>query len=78
MAIKVNFNVKNLIPDKTILGEAIVTGIFASLILFLVDFFGIQKVMDIIPEGFELFVLVLVAVYVKHLISVHLNGKEVV
>lgn len=78
MAIKISINPKNLIPSKTILIEGIFIGITASVVLFLSNFFGLQKVLEFIPEGFEVFTLVFVAVYLKHLFVVKFRGREVI
>ncbi len=74
----IKFNKENLIPSKVILGEAISVGILATLILFLFDFFGFQRILDFIPKGFEVLVLIIVSVYVKHLITFRLGGKELI
>ena len=66
----INFNIKRLKPNKAIIKEAILTGIVASLVLFLLNFIGIMFLFDWIPKGFEVFVLVFFATYLKHLFDV--------
>ena len=78
MAIKINFEANNIIPSKLIVGEAISVGILAVTISFLLDFFGLQMVLNWVPKGWEVLVLVVLSVYVKHLISVRFRGKEVI
>lgn len=68
----INFNLKNLKPNKIVIKEAVVTGLIASLVLFILNFFGIMALFNWIPEGFEVFVLVFGAVYLKHLFKVNL------
>ncbi len=66
----INFNIKNLKPNKVVIKEAVITGIVASLVLFLLNFIGIMFLFQWIPKGFEVFVLVFVAVWLKHLFDV--------
>lgn len=75
---KINFEGKNVIPSATIIGEAFSVGILAVLISFLLDFFGLQAVLNIVPKGWEVLVVVVLSVYIKHLISVKTNGREVI
>ena len=63
----INFNKNNLMPKKEIVKEAIMTGIFAAIVYFVLNFFGI--VLDV-SKGIEVFIIVLLAVYIKHLIEV--------
>ena len=66
----INWNLKNLKPNKIVIKEAIITGIVASLVLFILNFFGIMFLFQWIPKGFEVFFLVFVAVWLKHLFDV--------
>ena len=66
----INWNLKNLKPNKTTIKEAVITGLIASLVLFLLNFIGIMAFFNWIPKGFEVFVLVFVAVWLKHLFDV--------
>ena len=78
MAIKINFESNNLIPSKMILGEAITIGIIAVLISFLLDFFGLQIILNWVPKGWEVLILIILSVYVKHLLIIRWKGKEVI
>ncbi len=74
----INFEPKNLVPSKMIIGEAIGIGIVAVGISFLLDFFGLQAILNWVPKGWEVLILVILSVYVKHLIIVRWKGKEVI
>lgn len=76
--INIKVNKANLIPSRIIFGEGIISGIIASGILFFLNFFGIMSLFNWIPKGFEVFALVFVAIYIKHLFSVKLGGKEII
>lgn len=70
---RLSFNKNNIFPDKDILVEALMVGILTTLIFFLIDFFTWD--ISFIPKGWEVFAIVLLAVYVKHLIIIRMNGR---
>ena len=76
--IKINFEPKNLIPSKTIIGEAVSIGIIAVGISFLLNFFGLQIILNWVPKGWEVLILVILSVYLKHLLIIRWKGKEVI
>ncbi len=76
--IKINFESNNLIPSRMIIGEAVSVGIIAVAISFLLDFFGLQAILNWVPKGWEVLILVVLSVYVKHLIVVKWKGREVI
>ena len=76
--IKINFKPENLIPSKMIIGEAISVGIIAVAISFLLNFFGFQWILNWVPQGWSVLLLVSLSVYVKHLLVVRWKGKEVI
>jgi len=69
----IKFNKDNLIPKQDIVVEALLAGLLTTLIFFLIDFFGFN--ISFIPKGFEVFAVVMVAIYVKHLIIIRIGGK---
>jgi len=76
--IKINFVGKNLIPNGTIIGEAVSVGLLSVGIYFLLNFFGLQAVLNWVPKGWEVLILVALSVYIKHLIAVRWKGREVI
>lgn len=65
----INFNRRNLMPRKEVVKEAIMTGIFAAIVYFLFNFFGIT--LDV-SKGIEVFIIVLLAVWIKNLIDIRI------
>lgn len=76
--IKINFEAKNLIPSGTILGEALSVGILAVIISFLLEFFGLQAILNWVPKGWEVLILIILSIYIKHLFIIKFKGKEVI
>lgn len=67
--LKFSFNKDGIIPDWKILRDALTTGITATVIVFLIDFFGLKPFFDWIPQGWELFFIVFASAYLSNLIK---------
>ena len=76
--IKINFEPKNILPNRLIIGEAISVGLLSVGIYFLLNFFGLQGILNWVPKGFEVLIVVAFSVYIKHLIAVRWKGREVI
>ena len=69
----IKFNKKNVMPNSEIAIEALLAGILTTLIFFLIDFFSVD--ISLIPKGFEVFFVVVLAIYIKHLLIINIGGK---
>ena len=78
MSIKINLELKNLVPNFDTLFAAFLIALVASIVLFLINFFGLEPFFDFIPKAFELFAIIFISVYLKKLIVVKFRGREVI
>ncbi len=66
----INWNLKNLKPNKKTIKEAVITGFIASLVVFILNFFGLIEFFKWIPDGFELFAIVFASVWIRKVFEV--------
>jgi hypothetical protein len=69
---------KDIVPDVKVITKAVLTGITASIVLFVINFFGLSSFFEFIPDGFETFALVFAATYLAHIFIIKHNGREVI
>jgi len=51
-------------------------GTFATLTEFLLEFFGLNFILDFVPTGYRLFVVVFISVIISRKIVIKIRGKE--
>ena len=76
--IKINLELKNSIPNMDTLFAALLIALVASIVFFLINFFGLKTFFDFIPDGFEIFAIVFASVYIRKLIVVKFRGREII
>ena len=64
--------------DKQTLLLALWTGILVTLIQFLLNFFGLNFILDFVPVGFRLLIIVFVSIIISRKVIVRFRGKEVI
>jgi len=77
MAINLKFNKKNLIPTKKFFVDAILIGVSVSLTKFILEFFGFYGLIAGFPDGVQLFIIIILAIYLKRLFDVVILGKDI-
>ena len=77
MAISIGIGSKGILNrDTLILGLWI--GSFVILTEFLLEFFGLNFILDFVPDGFRILVIVLISVIISRKVVVKFRGREVV
>jgi len=56
--------------DRAIVVDALLVGLFAVFVAFLIDFFGFNFLISFLPDGFELLSIVAISVYLKSLFNI--------
>ena len=77
MVISIGIGSKGILNrDTLILGLWI--GSFVILTEFLLEFFGLNFILDFVPDGFRILVIVLISVIISRKVVVKFRGREVV
>jgi len=66
----VDFNSRKVVPDRALVVDALLVGLFAVFVAFVIDFFGFNFLIDFLPDGFELLSIVAISVYLKSLFNI--------
>jgi len=66
----VGIDFKRLVPNRQLFFTALYVGIVTTLVLFLLDFFGLKGLFNFIPDGFQLLFLVAVSVYISSVVVI--------
>jgi|TARA_Y100000310_G_C20656374_1_gene802186 hypothetical protein len=73
----IKFRFSNLVPKAKIVAEAFWIGLSVSIVAFVLDFFGLDFILNFLPDGLKIFAIVMIGVYLRSLFDLKIFGKEV-
>jgi len=76
MALSVGIGGKGIFSRDTLI-LALWIGSFATLTEFLLEFFGLNFILDFVPAGFRLLVVVFISVIISRKVIIKFRGREV-
>ena len=77
MVLSIGISSKGIFSRDTLI-LAVWIASFVTLTEFLLDFFGLNFILDLVPIGFRLLVVVFISVIISRKILIKFKGKEVV